>query len=85
MKFWNALLSAFTGAVLALAVMFMVNSFTPKVRADEGGEWVCPAPPAGCAFDGCVHRDTHDCKYIASQKGANCSSDNHCEWKPWIE
>jgi hypothetical protein len=82
----NALVSAFTGAVLALAVMFTANIVTKKVRADEGGEWTCPPAPAGCAFDRCFHNGTggHECKYIAIENGANCSSSSACEWNPGL-
>ena len=89
-KFRKSLLSAGSGALLALAVGLFAISFTAPVRAgddppidpvENGGFWTCPAPPGGCNLDTCFHNSgNHTCKYIAVQNGADCSWKPDCEW-----
>ena len=87
-RFKRALLSAFTGTVLALAVMFAANTLT-RVRAEEeGGVWTCPDHPnPNCSWTTCFHNGTggHECKYMRTDNTSDCSSSEACEWKPWIQ
>src|SRR2546423_14692226 len=60
-RFRKSLLSAGSGALLALAVGLFAISFTAPVRAgddppivpvEEGGIWTCPPAPGGCGYHG---------------------------------
>jgi hypothetical protein len=83
----SALLSAFAGAMLALAVLFSGSASIPRVQAEPPGgdnDYWCPNPPPGCNFWACqsMPNDRKLCKFVAYTNGVNCSSEMNCIRKP---